>query len=56
MLLIGQIIHLNSSFKTLYDEVEYTDITTSELHTFRPSITTTYNQMKNIEIFEISFF
>jgi len=56
MLLMGQILHLNSSFQTLYEQVEFADMTTSELYdNFKPPKTPTYNQMKNIEVFEDFF-
>jgi|GEM_PF-2955950 len=55
MILQSQILHLLNSFKTLYEQVDYANISTSELFTFKPSKTQTFNQMKNIE-FEENFF
>jgi hypothetical protein len=56
MKLQTQIINLNTSFKTLYEQVDYANITTSELYdNFLPPKTPTYNQMKHIEFYENFF-
>lgn len=55
MMLMVQIIHLNNTFQTLYEQVDYANITTSELYdNFRPPKTRTFNQMKNIEFHDRS--
>ena len=56
MLLQSQIMNLLNSFKNLYEQVDYANITTSQLYdNFRPPKTPTFNQMKNIEFFENFF-
>ena len=56
MRLQSQIIHLIDSFRTLAEQTDYADITTSELYdNFRPPKTPTFNQMKNIEFYENFF-